>query len=398
MDTKRSKMKIAFVLDRYRNGGVSVVLEVLMQLLLKTNAYEITLFVRDIELEGMRKVPEGVILRPWEDYWTVTDAIRNGGLLSALENLTNRMYSVLSIRSHAKKVVYKTRCRGNCPDKFDCVIAYHMIPNDVAVMALEKIPADRRILWLHFRKNIAEREKSFYTKLYAKADAIVGVSGETAMRFLDNLPACAEKTIAIHNLYNIPGILRRAEETPEGMDTASGVVKLVTVARLAREKGFDRVPEVAKRLKAGGYNFQWYIVGDGNMREEIEQDIQEKGVVDCVHLLGHRSNPYPYIQNCDIYVQSSYMEGFCTSTMEAKILGKAVVTTNVPGMREQFVSGENGLIVESSVQGLFDGIRRLLDDPVLRERIENKLRREPITNDEVLRQTMAVIEGRPLES
>ena len=57
MDTKRSKMKIAFVLDRYRNGGVSVVLEVLMQLLLKTNAYEITLFVRDIELEGMRKVP-----------------------------------------------------------------------------------------------------------------------------------------------------------------------------------------------------------------------------------------------------------------------------------------------------------------------------------------------------
>ena len=84
--------------------------------------------------------------------------------------------------------------------------------------------------------------------------------------------------------------------------------------------------------------------------------------------------------------------------MEAKILGKAVVTTDVPGMREQFVSGENGLIVESSVQGLFDGIRRLLDDPVLRERIESELRREPITNDEVLRQTMAVIEGRPLES
>ena len=120
-------------------------------------------------------------------------------------------------------------------------------------------------------------------------------------------------------------------------------------------------------------------------------------MADAVHLLGHQSNPYPYIQQCDIYVQPSYTEGFCTSTMEAKILGKPVVTTDVPGMREQFVSGENGLIVESSEDGLYQGIKQLLDHPELMAKIVQNLQAAPISNDEVLRQTMEVIEGKPLE-
>ena len=84
--------------------------------------------------------------------------------------------------------------------------------------------------------------------------------------------------------------------------------------------------------------------------------------------------------SCDIYVQPSYSEGYCTTTMEAKILHKPIVTTDVPGMREQFESGKDGLIVESSVDGLYEGIKTLLDNPDIAQGFIKSLESEILDN------------------
>lgn len=393
MQDNKVKPKIAFVVDTYSRGGVSVVLQDLLQYLVRENAYEITLFVRRYNNANMRAVPEGVTCLPWEEYQTIPDAIRCKDISAVFNILRNSLCSILNIRNHGKRIVYKARQRKMFPGEFACVIGYHMVPNDVTVVALEKIHADRKLLWLHFRKNITDKDVPFYSALYSNADSIVCVSKGTEVLFQNRFPDCAQKTTAIYNLYNIPFIQSQAAKSAEGMNTEPGPIKIVSTARLAREKGFDRVPAVARKLVDAGYDFQWYIIGEGDKRAEIEKDISEKNVADRIHLLGHKENPYPYVNNCDIYVQPSYMEGFCTSTMEAKILCKPVVTTDVPGMREQFVDGENGLIVESSVQGIYEGIRRLIDSPQLREQIIEKLQAEPVPNEAVLQQTMRAIDG-----
>ena len=383
MCERNEQFKVAFVIDSYTKGGVALAMQVLLQFLAKKD-YEITLFVKNYDTEKMLPVPEGITCLPWP--------AEHSGFTA------NRLMELLSWRNFGKKAVYRARRRQIFPGEFDCAVAYQMVQNDVTVVALEKINAKRKILWLHGKKNFREKDLPFYDTLYAKADQIVCVSLQTEERFQRLMPKCADKTVTIHNVYDIEAILTRAQDPAEGMEKNQNSAAIVSVGRISKEKGFDRVPAVVQRLTVEGYDVQWYIVGDGNTRETVAADIRDRQLDDRIHLLGHRTNPYPYVQQCDIYVQPSYTEGFCTSTMEAKILCKPVVTTDVPGMEEQFVSGENGLIVKSSVDGLYEGIKQMLDHPELMEKITEKLRNEPVPNEEVLRQTMAAIEGKPLES
>lgn len=377
MSENMKKNKIAVVIDSYTRGGVAMAAQVFLEFLVKEH-YEITLFVKKYDPAKMLPVPEGVDCRPWTQ---------------PRFDPVNQLRAALNWRNFGRKAVYEARCRDQFPGEYDCAVGYQMVANDVTTVTLEKIRAKRKVLWLHGKKKFARKDLAFYDELYAKADKIVCVSLETEERFQRLMPKCARKTVTIHNLYDIPAIRSRAQLDAEGMDVSGDAVKIVSVGRISKEKGFDRVAEVTRRLTDAGYDIRWYIIGDGNTRAAVEADIREKQVEDRVILLGHRDNPYPYVANCDIYVQPSYTEGFCTSTMEAKILEKPVVTTDVPGMAEQFVSGENGLIVGSSADGLIDGIRRLLDDPGLRARIEETLRAEPVPNEEVLRRTMAAIDG-----
>ena len=382
MCEKKEMFKVAFVIDSYTRGGVALAMQVLLQFLAKEN-YEITLFVKNYDAETMLSIPGHVKCLPWP-------AEDRG-------SLGNRLMELFSWRNFGKKSVYRAKSLAMFPGEYDCAVAYQMVQNDVTVATLEKIQAKRKVLWLHGKKNFREKDLTFYDELYAKADKIVCVSLQTESRFQRLMPQCAGKTVTIHNVYDMASILNRAQEPAEGMEKKN-TTTIVSVGRISKEKGFDRVPEVVQKLTEAGYDVHWYVVGDGNKKEEVEADIRKRQLQDRVHLLGHRKNPYPYVQQCDIYVQPSYTEGFCTSTMEAKILCKPVVTTDVPGMEEQFVSGENGLIVESSVDGIYEGIKQMLDHPQLMEKITEKLRNEPVSNEEVLRQTMAVIEGKPLES
>ena len=98
-------------------------------------------------------------------------------------------------------------------------------------------------------------------------------------------------------------------------------------------------------------------------------------------LLGNQVNPYGYLSTCDLYVQPSRYEGYCTATAEAKILGKPVITTEVSGAREQFCNNETGWIVPISVEALSDQISWCLDHRKDMERISRKQRWERITQD-----------------
>lgn len=101
---------------------------------------------------------------------------------------------------------------------------------------------------------------------------------------------------------------------------------LLSIGRLSRQKGFDYAIDAAALLKKAGYRFKWYVLGIGGLQEELETRIQEKGVDDCFKLLGNRENPYPYIKNCTIVVQSSRFEGKSVVLDEAKILAKPLLS------------------------------------------------------------------------
>ena len=92
-----------------------------------------------------------------------------------------------------------------------------------------------------------------------------------------------------------------------------------------------------------------------------------------VKFLGYQLNPYKYVAKCDLFVCASFAEGFSTAATEALIVGTPVCTVEVSGMKEML--GENneyGLVVENNEEALYQGIKKLLDDPELLKHYKKK--------------------------
>lgn len=371
-----NRFKVAIVVDTCTAGGVSKALNDFIKCL--HNDLDITLFVRDIHTVESFYLPEGVAYRRWPD---------------KKNKITNSLMSLINTRNFQRRRVYDARQYMKVEEKFDCVIGYQMISNDVTVMTLEKINAERKILWLHGKKNFSKNNIKFFDNLYSDADMIVSVSKDTEERFKKLMPSCADKTTTIHNFYDFDMIESKAQEKQDDFVKNNDEIIIVSTGRLSKEKGFDRVPAVTQKLVNDGYNIQWYVAGDGEKMDSINAEIKERNMHKHVHMLGYRNNPYPHVKQCDIYVQPSYTEGYCTSTMEAKILKKPVVTTDVPGMNEQFVSGYDGLIVDSSVDGLYNGIKSLIESKEIYDTVVTNLNAQTITNDEEVQLALKAIKG-----
>jgi glycosyltransferase involved in cell wall biosynthesis len=88
------------------------------------------------------------------------------------------------------------------------------------------------------------------------------------------------------------------------------------------------------------------------------------------------------MKNCDLFVLPSGWEGFPTVTVEAKILGCPVLATDVSGIREQMTHGETGWIVENSEEGLYSGLKYLLDNPTLIEKLRSNKGMENILDND----------------
>ena len=91
---------------------------------------------------------------------------------------------------------------------------------------------------------------------------------------------------------------------------------------------------------------------------------------------GNQANPYPYIKLCDIYIQPSYYEAYCTTTIEAKVLQKPIVVTDVCGMREQFKHGETALIVGVKPEEIYAAIKQLITQDGLKEYLMDNLKKQ----------------------
>ena len=144
------------------------------------------------------------------------------------------------------------------------------------------------------------------------------------------------------------------------------VFKLIAVGTLKESKGYVRLLSIVYKLRKEGYPVHLYILGIGPQKEELEKILSAKKMKDYVTLLGYDTNPYRYVKSCDLFVCASYSEGFSTAATEALIVGTPVCTVEVSGMKEMLGKhDEYGIVTENSENALFQGIKRLLDDPAL---------------------------------
>ena len=312
----------------------------------------------------------------------------------AFKSIVSRLKARKHIDEYDLNAYYCAKSLPLCSEiEFDCVIGYQILSPTVVSTALFRIKGKKKILFVHGRNVRPNNLINFFDKVYNQFDRIFCVSKQTQSDFNELFPISSNKTEVMYNLFDNNRIIGLSTE-PSETTFRNDNINIVTVGRLVSVKGQDMIPKTTKLLKDVGYSVFWYIIGEGDLRKEIDNESKQLNVNDNVILLGTQLNPYPYIKNCDIYVQPSYSEGYCTTTMEAKILQKPIVTTDAPGMREQFVSGENGLIVdEMTPEALFDGIKTLIDHPEMREKFVENLKNEGYDNSKELQKLYDFIES-----
>ncbi len=256
------------------------------------------------------------------------------------------------------------------PEEYDIAISYHA-PNTVPVFfVIDKIRAPQKILWLHGTMEENDGKNQVLFHYHEKFDQVVCVSKTVYDSFIKLHPAMAERTLVRYNLIDDNIIRHMAREGKKFLKERFPII--LTIGRLSYQKGLDLAVEACARIVQEGYKFKWYVCGEGDQRINLEEKIKAKCLEDVFILLGNQLNPYGYLATCDLYVQPSRFEGYCTATVEAKVLGKPVITTEVSGAREQFGENETGWIVPISSTALAKQISWCLDHMEEAEKIGAK--------------------------
>ena len=126
-----------------------------------------------------------------------------------------------------------------------------------------------------------------------------------------------------------------------------------------------------RRLISDGLELELFIVGEGFLKDSIINIIETNELQDSVILTGFLDNPYPLLASADIYVCSSIAEGLNTAISEALVLGRPVISTECSGTSELLGDSQFGLVVLNDENSLYKGLRELLSEPVLRQRLSD---------------------------
>ena len=257
------------------------------------------------------------------------------------------------------------------PGEYDIAISYCQngySPHYV----IDKVKAGKKYLWYHHGSYEGSgRKKRIDGEYFAKYDKVIAVSRACEQMLLGHFPQLQGKTTVIHNLINEQDITEKsAQLVDESWIEQLDGCKIVTVGRLAPEKGQMLAIETARILKQKGFVFHWIFVGYGGDRERCEQLIAKYGLEDCCHLVGVKTNPYPYMKLADIYVQPSLVESEGITVLEALTLKEFVIASDIPALAETLQQGDLGALCELTPQAFSETIVHYSD----RNRQEQVLR------------------------
>lgn len=234
-------------------------------------------------------------------------------------------------------------CVASLETEYDLAISFFR-PFD---MLKQKVNARVKIGWIHTDYSSCNINISDLRDDYSDLDYIVAVSQECRQTFVEMFPEYTNTTIVIENILSASYIFEQSEiiDQDDLFWSDNKCMKLLSVGRYCEAKNFDNIPEICSLIRTSGLNVKWYIIGYGEDEEKIKEKIVQYNMEQFVILLGKRSNPYPYIKNCYLYVQPSKYEGKCVAVREAQLLNKPVVITDYPTSRSQLEDGYDGLII-----------------------------------------------------
>ncbi len=372
------KYRIFIAIHYLEIGGAEISLIGLLQAL-DYGKYDVDLFLYSHRGELMDYIPKEVNLLPEVPEYAQIErpmkaALKDGYWRIVLRRLLAKRR--FARYEKAKKPVDNGAVFGYVFDSVTPVLPLlrHLGEYDLAISFLtphnivaEKVLAKKKAAWIHTDYSKIDVDAGLELPVWSEFDHVVSISEQVTENFLAVFPSLKDRIVRIDNILS-PGFVRKraGEIPPEAvageMPMKEGRVNLLSVGRFCTAKNYDNVPDICRRIVGHGKDVRWYLIGFGGDEGLIRRKIVESGMQDNVIILGKKSNPYPFIKACDIYVQPSRYEGNSVTVREAQILCKPVVVTDYPTAWNQVREGVDGIVVPMDNDGCADGITRLIDD------------------------------------
>lgn len=224
--------------------------------------------------------------------------------------------------------------------------------------------------------------KSSYLKAFDHGiTKIVTLSEDSKEMMIKNVHVknLQDKMSVITNAFDFEKLPSKTEESP--IEKKEGEVILVSTGRLTEQKGQSYLIMAAHSLKEKGLNFKVWLIGEGELEEELKTLARGLDVEDKVEFLGFKKDVYPYLYHADIFAFPSLWEGLSNSIIEAQAIGLPSVCFNMSSMKELVHDGVNGYLARPKDEIDFaNKLAHLIINEEMREQYGKKAQ-EIIKND-----------------
>ena len=369
--------KILFVINTLGGAGAE---KALIELLkhFPREQYEVSLYVLLDQGELISQIPEHVKVlnreysdasvlskegkkvlnrKIWKRLWIRGAVLRNLPFL-----LRNTFVMLKKGKLSPDKLLWRVMSDSgqSIKEHYDMAVAY--LEGGATYYVHDHINADRKFTFLHVDYRFAGYTRELDKNCYPDFDRIFTVSDEVKKSFVKVYPECSQNTYVFHNLIDQKEIRRKAE-LPGGFEDSYDGKRILTVGRLTAQKAYEISIDAMKILKDHGVKARWYVLGEGELREKLQSQINRLGLQKDFVLLGAKTNPYPYYRQCDLYVHATRFEGKSIAIQEAQTLGCTILVSDSSGNREQVIQGEDGMMCSLTPEAVSRNIEELLKNP-----------------------------------
>lgn len=366
--------KILIVNNNMQIGGVQKALVSLLENI--QNQYDVTLLLFQKSGACVADIPSGIKVITADSHYRYLGMAQKDtksfgeklcrGFYAAIARFFGRKYAVALMGLSQKKL------KG-----YDVAISYlhnakeKLFYGGCNDFVLKHVDAAKKVAFLHCDYLGCGANTKENAKQYSRFDAIAACSQGCADIFLQANPDLAERVKVVPNCHRFEMIQKLAAEA--AVSLPKDRMNVVTVARLAKEKGVDRALRVLACLGELKAQLHYYIVGDGPQKAELLSLIEKENLSDCVTLCGMLNNPYGYIQAADLLLIPSDNEAAPLVIGEAASLGTPVLSMETSSAREMIQMPGIGWVCENSEEAMAESLRELLMNPAELETVQNCL-------------------------
>lgn len=394
--------RILIVSHAMEIGGAESALLGLLECI-DTEQYKVDLFLLRHTGEFMKFIPPNIHLLPEIPEYTVlarpmSKTIKEGHLGLTLARLWGKWKAKRYIHKH--KFSQDNGVELEYSHKYTVQFMPEIQPGvvyDAAISFLtphyvvaDKVQAKKKLAWIHTDYSVIPIDINSERNMWGKYDHIVAISERVGKSFTSKFPGLEHNLVFIENILPQNLIYQQAEEHIPDFPQDKGI-SLLSIGRFSYAKNFENIPEICRSIIQHGIDVQWYLIGYGSSETLIRKKIKEMNMEKYVHILGKKTNPYPYIKQCHIYVQPSRYEGKCVAVREAQFFHKPVVITSYATAASQVENGIDGIIVPMDNKGCAEMLVQFIKNKELQEKLMENTKSKDYTNSAEIHELYEVL-------